>query len=201
MRFKTLLLLLVSSVAWAPWFARAQAPAELTPQSLSQGEIFVWTEPVEGFDFPRLIVTAVIEGASEDVYEITTNCDRFTERLPRMKSAKTLKRTPTSHICKVTVGLPFPLSDLTAVTIDRRKLGPDEWYRKWKLLPNVETSYKRLVGAFILKPFEGEPKRTLLRYELHAIPKSGVPGFLRKAAQKKSMPRMIARIRAEVGKL
>lgn len=185
-----LLLTAVSAPAWAQ-----------STTALDKGEIFVSTEDVKGYDFPRMVVTAVVDAPPEKVFEIVGNCDRFTERLPRVKESKILKKTPTSYTCQVTIGMPFPMSDLTAVTIDQRKLGPDVWYRKWHLVEGVETSYTHNVGGFILRPFAGDPNRTLIRYEVHAIPKSSVPDFIRKSAQKKSLPGMIERIRKEVSKL
>ena len=170
-------------------------------EALDRGEIFVTSEDVAGFEFPRLVVTAVINAPPEKVFEIVGNCDRFTERMPRVKQSKVLKRSPLSHTCQVTVGVPFPMSDLVAITVDSRKLGPDQWYRKWKLAEGVETSYHHNVGGFFLRPFKGDANRTLVRYEIHAIPKGAVPDFVRKSAQKKSLPGMIERIRKEVAKL
>lgn len=170
-------------------------------RALETGEIFVSTVDVAGFDFPKLVMKAVIDAPPEKVFEIVGNCDRLSERMPRVKASQTISKSALSHTCKVTIGVPFPMSDLTAVTVDRRTLGPYEWSRRWTLASNQETSYHRNVGAFVLKPFNGDPNRTLVHYEIHAIPKSAVPDFLRKTAQKKSMPGMIERIREEVAKL
>ena len=187
----TLLVFLLAAPAWAQ-----------DTSALDKGEIFVKTKDVAGFDTPKLIVTAVVEAPPAKVYEVVTNCDRFVDRLPRVESSKTLSRNGNSHKCKVRLAMPFPMSDLIAVTVDKRKQGPDEWYRKWVLDPATESeSYRHLDGSFVLKPFSGDPNRTLVLYTVHAIPKSAVPDFIRKTAQKKSMPNMIKRIRKEVAKL
>lgn len=169
--------------------------------ALDKGEIFVELEDIAGSDFPKMKVTGVIEAPPSKVYQIITDCDRFPERMPRVESAKTLKKSKSSHTCEVTIGLPFPLADLTAVTKDRRKAGPDEWYRKWELVEEIESSYHANSGSFVLTPFEGDPNRTLVRYSVHAIPKTAVPDFLRKSAQKKSLPDLIERLRLEVRKI
>ncbi len=190
----TLLMTMVLFAAPAPALAQSS-------DALNDGKIFVTTEAVQGYEFPRLIVTAVVNAPPPKVFEVVGNCDRFTERLPRVIASKALQKSPLSYTCEVTINVPFPMSDLTAVTVDRRKLGPDQWYRKWTLAQGVESSYTHNVGGFILSPFRKDPNRTLVRYELHAIPKSAVPDFVRKAAQKKSLPGMIERIREEVAKL
>ncbi len=193
MTVRVFLIVLVTFLAMPAWGHSTDA--------LSKGEIFVWTEPVAGFDFPRLLVSAVVDSPPDKVYEVVTNCDKFPDRLPQIKEATTLKRSATSHTCSVTVGLPFPLSNLTAVTVDQRQQGPDVWFRKWTLVKDVESSYEHLAGSFVLKPFNGDPNRTLVAYRVHAVPKTNVPDFLRKTAQKKSMPKMIERIREEANKL
>ena len=189
------LIALFSSLLLTPT-AFAQSSAEL-----DKGEIFVSTQSVKGYDFPRLVVRAVVDAPPQKVFEIVGNCDRFKDRLPRVKKSRILKKSAASYTCTVTIGVPFPMSDLIAVTVDRRRLGPEVWERKWTLASGAETSYTRNVGGFTLSPFKGNPNRTLVHYEIHAIPKSAVPDFVRKSAQKRSLPGMIKRIRKEVAKL
>jgi hypothetical protein len=169
--------------------------------ALESGKVFVKTEEVQGSDIPRMVVTAIVDAPPQKIFDLVTDCDKFPGRLPRIKEARTLKKHSDGHTCEVTLGLPFPLSDLTAVTRDRRKEGPDEWYRKWKLVKNVETDYKINNGGFFLKPYQDDPNRTLFVYKVHAEPKTIVPDFLRERAQKKSLPGMVERIRKEVKKL
>lgn len=190
---------LVALLALSLWPAALWAQ---TPEALDKGEIFVKLEDVKGHDVPRLRVTAVIDAPPAKVFEIMTDCDKFTKRLPRVDEARTLKKSKTSHECEVTIGLPFPLSDLTSITVDRRKFGPDEWKRTWSLKKGVEQeSYRKNDGGVILTPFENDPNRTLFVYYVHAIPKTAVPDFLRTPAQKKSLPGLVERVRKEVKKL
>jgi len=143
-------------------------------------------------------VTAVVNAPPSKVYEIMTNCDKFPDRLPHVLDAETVARGKHGNRCKVTIDLPFPLSNLTAVTQDRRKRGPHEWYRKWKL---VKGDYSVNDGSVVLKEFRGDPNRTLFEYRVHAVPKTIVPDFLRERAQKRSLPNMVKRIRKEVRKI
>lgn len=166
--------------------------------ALAKGEVFVKAETVKGSDVPRMIVTAVVDAPPDKVYEVVTNCDRFPDRLPRILEAEFLSRSETKARCRVTVDIPFPFGNLTAVTDDVRQKGPSEWFRKWRL---VKGDYDSLTGSFVLTPFQGQPGRTLLVYTIHAVPKSAVPDFLREKAQRSSLPAMVERIRKEVKKL
>lgn len=186
-----LVLLLITSTAHAQ-----------STDALDSGEIFVKLQDIEGSSVPKMIVTGVVNAPPAKVFEIMTDCDKFPARLPRVDEAKTLKKSKTSHECEVTIGLPFPLSNLTAVTVDKRKFGPDVWSRTWTLKKGVEQdSYHQNDGGVILKPFNGDANRTLFHYYVHAVPKSAVPGFLRTPAQKKSLPGLVERVRDEVKKL
>lgn len=185
--------LLILTLLLAPIAATAQSN-----DALDAGEILVTSEPVKGSDVPRMNVTAVVDAPPAKVYEVVTNCDRFPERLPRILAAEFVSKSASGARCKVTVDVPFPLSNLTAITQDKRKAGPDVWYRKWTL---VEGDYERMDGSFVLQPFRGDENRTLVKYTIHAVPKTAVPDFLREKAQRSSLPDMIERIRKEVRKL
>ena len=186
-------ILLALAITVASSLAYAQSD-----DALAGGEVFVTSEPVAGSEVPRFIVTAVVDAPPAKVFEVVANCARLTERMPRVASAEYVSRTKTGARCKVTLDMPFPLSNLTAITQDRRKESPDIWYRKWTL---VEGDYHVNDGSFVLVPFQGDANRTLVTYSIHAIPKTAVPDFLRERAQRSSLPDMIERIRKEVLKL
>ncbi len=192
MKFQTSAVLLLATLLYGH-SAAAQSTAEL-----AAGEVFVVAKEVKGSDVPKMVVTAVVDSPVEKVYEVISNCDKFEDRMPRILEAKFVHYTPSAARCDVTVDIPFPLSNLRALTQDKRQAGPLEWYRKWWL---VEGDYKTLVGSFVLKRFQNSASRTLLVYTVHADPKSVVPDFLREKAQRKSLPDMIERIREEAKKL
>lgn len=172
-----------------------------TDEALEAGEVFVKTRPVKGSEIPEFVVTGVVDAPPEKVFEVVGNCDRFAERMPRVAGGKILGwNGKTSAICQVTIDLPFPLSNLTSVTVDKRKLGPDEWSRRWSLR-DTEADYHVNNGSYSLRPWKGNKNRTLLVYTIHAVPKTVIPDFLRERAQFKSLPKLVVRIREEVAKL
>lgn len=182
-------------------FATGSVAFAQSVEKLDEMEIFVETRDVPGHKVPKMLVTGVVNAPPAKVYEIVGNCDRFAGRMPHVKEARTISKSPNSHICEVTVNMPFPLSDLTSTTVDTRETGPVTWARRWKLKDGENESYELNSGHFVLTAFNGDPNRTLVKYEIHAVPKSNVPGFLRNTAQKKSLPGLIKRIRDEVKKL
>lgn len=170
-------------------------------EELDKMEIFVETRDVAGHKVPKMLVTGVVNAPPAKVYEIVGNCDQFPNRMPHVKEAKTLSKSAKSHVCEVTVSMPFPMSNLTSVTVDTRETGPVTWARRWKLRDGENDSYELNSGQFVLTAFNGNPNRTLVKYEIHAVPKTAVPGFVRNTAQKSSLPGLIKRIRKEVAKL
>jgi ribosome-associated toxin RatA of RatAB toxin-antitoxin module len=165
--------------------------------ALDRGEISVRSFPVAGYDVPRVVVQAVIEAPPSKVWEIIEDCNRYTERMSRIKAAKELERRGSKVICDVTIGLPFPISDLRATTESIHVVGPPTWSRTWTML---EGNYEKNDGSWVLTAFEGNPNRTLAIYTIHAIPHSAVPAWARQRAQRTSLPEVIERLREEVKK-
>lgn len=161
---------------------------------LDRGEISVRTIDVAGFDVPKIIVQGVIEAAPSKVWEIIEDCNRYPQRMSRIKEAKELERRGSTVICEVTIGLPFPISDLKATTRSIHVIGPPTWSRTWTM---IEGTYEKNDGSWVLTAFEGDPNRTLATYTIHAIPNTAVPAWARRRAQESSLPEVIERLRKE----
>ena len=110
----------------------------------------------------------------------------------RIKSARELSRVGNVVTCTVTVDLPWPMSDLTAVTRAVHTVKDNFWQRRWKL---VKGDYKVNSGSWTLRTFDGKLNRTYVEYRVHAEPKNWVPGWLRTRAQKSTLPDLIKKIR------
>jgi lysophospholipase L1-like esterase len=54
----------------------------------------------------------------------------------------------------------------------------------------------RVIGA-TLTPYKGDPKRTLVQYQLHIDPKVHLPDSLISSGQRKSLPDLFARLREQ----
>lgn len=174
-----------------PGAARAERPTEA---GLARGKIYVNEHKVKGTDSPEMRVTAVVEAPPERIWPLVSNCNQFNRTMPRISKGKILSRKGNIMICRVTVDVPFPLSDLTSTTrnvIDKR---PAEGYyaRHWKM---ISGDYKRNRGSYIVSRFKKNPKRSLVKYIVFVEPNMYVPTWLRAMAQKKSLPKMIRKIR------
>ncbi|MFP4596820.1 MAG: SRPBCC family protein [Persicimonas sp.] len=178
--------------------AGASAAIAQDRASLSKGEIHVATEDVAGSDVPSMTMTAVIDAPPQKVWEIVSDCDKYESRMPNINEARELKREGNKVFCEVEVDLPFPLSNLTAVTEAVHKTSSKKWSRTWTL---VRGDYSVNNGSWVLSPFEDDAKRTLAVYTVHADPDTFVPDWAREKAQKSSFPDLMERLRKEVKKL
>lgn len=176
----------------APSALAEKGGAERTKARLDKGEIIVRTAKVKGSDYPEVIVTAVVETAPERLWAIIEKCDDYEKTMPRVKEATELSRKGNKVVCKVTIEMPFPLSNITNTTQATHTVVPGKKYRRaWKLL---EGDMKDVRGSWTLIPFE-DPNRTLVVYRTHAEPAVAIPAAIQKAAQKKSLPNMIKKLR------
>ncbi len=171
--------------------------ADSWKQRLDQGEIMVYTRPVKGSDLPEIVVKAVINAPPAQVWALVSRCARYAKFMPRIKASRELSRKGGRILCRVTVDMPFPYSDLTATTEVRHTVSKDRWYRRWRL---IKGDYKVNRGSWVLTPFGGDSKRTYAVYRAQAVPNAYVPGVIRRMAQKSSLPKMIKALRAKTRK-
>jgi ribosome-associated toxin RatA of RatAB toxin-antitoxin module len=161
-------------------------------RKLAGGEILVYSTAVAG----ELELKAVIEAAPRRVWELVSRCDRYAQTMARVKAARLISRKGQEVICEVTVDMPFPLSDLTAVTRAIHEERGDRFARRWQLLRG---DYRVNRGSWELAPFAGNARRTLVVYRVHAVPKVSLPRWVTVAAQRRSLPDMIKRLRTLAG--
>lgn len=176
-------------------------PASSTGQSRAQlgaGHIDVKMVKVKGYDTPRAVVKAVIDAPPAQVWRVIGDCAGYSKTFDRVSNSKLLKRSGSTHICEIEVDMPFPFSDLVAVTTAEHKEGPDEWSRHWKL---VRGDYTVNTGSWSLTPFDEAGTRTLVHYQLLAEPTTAIPDSIRIRAQESTLPDMMKRLRREVAAL
>ncbi len=167
-----------------------------TKDRLATGEVIVSSKAVPGSDAPVVTAMAVIDAAPQAVWALISKCADYKRTMVRTLASKEIWRKGNKIRCRVTVDLPFPLSDLTATTdaVHTVKKGK-KWERKWAL---VEGDYKRNTGSWTLAPFNGAATRTLVIYRVHAEPKVAIPAGIRRAAQRKSLPNLIEHLRKQL---
>jgi hypothetical protein len=131
---------------------------------------------------------------------VVDGVSNYARTMGGVKSVTELSREPTDEgervRARITVKMPFPLRDLTSVTDGIHTAEPGERYRRrWQL---VEGDYHANSGSWTLEPFDGDSRRTLVTYNLHAVPHIRIPASLYGLAQKKVIPRLIDHLRKQV---
>ena len=182
---------MLALILWPP-----DAAAKDWNRALDQGEILVYTTAVKGSDVPATVVKAVINAAPEKVWDIVSHCARYPRTMVHIKAATEVSRKGNDIVCRVTVDMPFPYSDLTATTRVVHQVGGGRWSRRWTLMHGDYTANS---GSWLLQPFGGDKNRTLAVYSAHAAPKAWVPGWIRVSAQKRTLPEMIVKMRKLLG--
>jgi len=176
--------------------APSAAAADDFQSRLEKGEIFCYPRKVPGSDVPEMVLKAVVNAPMARVWKIIDACGNYKRTQPRVKDSVEVSRKGQRVVCRVTIDLPFPYSDKTSLTEAVHTVTPERCSRRWKLLSG---DYKVNSGSWVLTPFRGDPQRTLVVYRVHAQPDAWVPGWIRKAAQKRSLPEMIRRLRGLSG--
>jgi ribosome-associated toxin RatA of RatAB toxin-antitoxin module len=174
---------------------RPLAPAARA--QLERGEVLIETEVVPGSSLPRVCMDAMIDAPPERVWALINDTNGYTRTMPAVKRVEELSREQDGELERVrvrlTVGMPFPLKDLTSITRAVHTVRPGEFYqRAWEL---ESGDYDANEGAWTLTPFEGDTRRTRVRYEVLAAPRIRIPGAVQKLAQKKALPKLIERLR------
>jgi len=176
----------------------AGAPASADDRSdLDAGKILVTSAAIAGSGEPEHIVRAVVESPPAAVWRVVSECDHFKERLPHIAAAHELSRAGAIVICEVTIAMPFPASNLTAVTEAVHDVRPDGMSRTWKL---VRGDYEYNDGSWTVQSYRGGAA-SLVTYRVHVKPKSAIPGFIRNAAQERALPDLLEHVRVEAAKL
>jgi ribosome-associated toxin RatA of RatAB toxin-antitoxin module len=172
----------------------AAAPARADDQKarLEKGEVIVTSRAVKGSDTPEMVARALIAAPPAKVWNIVSHCADYPRTMPRIKAAKELSRKGDKVVCKVTIEMPFPYSDLTSVSEATHTVSPARYARVWRFLSG---DYKANSGSWVLTPYQGDPKRTLAVYRIHAEPKPWIPAWIRKKAQQRTIPEMMERLR------
>jgi ribosome-associated toxin RatA of RatAB toxin-antitoxin module len=185
------LLLFAASTLLSP-----QAEAD-DASDLDAGKVLVTSVPVAGSPEPEHVVRAVVESPPSSVWKVVSDCTHYKDRLPHVAASAELSRAGNTVTCQVTISVPFPMSNLTAVTEAVHDEHPDHMTRKWKL---VRGDYEFNDGSWTVESYRGGAA-SLVTYRVHVKPKSAVPGFVRNMAQERALPDMMQRVRTESAKM
>jgi ribosome-associated toxin RatA of RatAB toxin-antitoxin module len=173
-------------------FAAVSTGDDLPPK----GTVDIKSFEVPGSSSPKIVARAVVEAPAKKIWAIVSDCAHYKGRMPRVAAAELLKKEGNVHTCKVTIEMPFPLSNLTAVTAATHTETDTVMKREWKL---VSGDYKVNQGSWEVKALPDGTSYVV--YTVHAEPNSAVPAAIREAAQKKALPEMFEKVKAEANKL
>lgn len=173
---------------------RAEDEAALR-ERLGKGEVLIDTTPVAGCELPEARMRAVVDAPLERVWAIIDKCDEYRTTMPRIRESKELSREGDVIRCRIVFGAPWPMKDLSAITVARHESTPARKSRSWDL---ESGDYKHNRGSWVLVPFDAEGKRTLVEYRLHSEPKVGVPAFLQEFAVRNGLPDLISQLRKQL---
>lgn len=204
MRTKIIIIVVVVLVALVGGAWMYMQPGELKPapvgealkDALGSGEIILETEAVEGTTTPRMHVRAVIEATPEKVWGVIQDCSRYKDTMVRIEEAQELSREGNIVVCRTVVDMPFPLSNLVSTTKATHTVEPGKLYkREWEL---IEGDYVQNSGSWTLTPYLDDANRTLVDYAIVVEPKTEIPESVRIAAQQKTLPDIIEKLRDQV---
>jgi len=177
--------------------ATAPGTSAADPDLPAKGQFEVKTIPVSGSS-PKIVVRAVVDQPPQKIWKILSDCDHYKDHLPNVAASKLIKMVGNIQTCEVTVSMPFPLANLTGVTEAVIEENDKGMSRRWKL---VRGDYKYNDGSWEVKPADKAGATSLIVYTVHAEPNTIIPDWLRERVQKKLLPEMVERVRAEAAKL
>lgn len=183
--------LLAAFASLAPMAAHAEdLPAK--------GEVDVKKVKVDGTSTPKFVVRKVMDLAPKKVWAVVSDCAHYKDRLPRVAASELVKKDGNTFTCKVTIKVPFPMSNLTATTEAHHEESARSMKRSWKL---VSGDYTRNEGSWEVKALDDAGTKSLVTYSVLAEPKSSVPDFIRETAQAKALPELMERVESEASKM
>lgn len=180
------------------FFATSNVSASADPTLPAKGEIEIKSYSVAGSSIPKLVLRTVMDVPPKKVWQIISDCAHYKEHLPDIASSEILTKSGNVDTCKVTYSMPFPFSNLTGVTESVNEVNERGMTRRWK---HVSGDYKLNTGSWEVRPTDAAGTSSLVVYTIQVDPNVAVPDFLRDSAQKKTLPAILKRIRAEAAKL
>lgn len=164
----------------------------------AKGKIEVKKVKVDGSDAPKFVVRTVMDLPPKKIWAVVSDCSHYKERMPRVAAAELLKKEGKVFTCRVTIKMPFPLSNLTATTDATHEETERSMSRRWKL---VQGDYKVNTGSWEVKALDKDATRSLVTYTVHAEPNTHLPDWIRETAQAKALPELMDRVKSEAAKM
>ena len=189
-------------------FVSASAIAQQTPEipslsndqvtRLNSGEILV---EVVASERPIGDVLGVVDAPAQQVLDVITDFDHYTEFMPNMGASSIIERDGDTYVCSGITDTPWPMDD--RIWTIRAWAGPQEigginaLVSTWDYVPDsgnlVDTE-----GYWLLLPWGDDGSQTLVRYYLMADLGTWVPDVILNWATENMLPDMITAIKERV---
>jgi len=155
-------------------------------ERLAAGEVIVQPlEPTDGVGVATRGI-ALVPAPPERVWRVVRDCGEQAQFMPRVKESAQLERDDGSSVCRTVMDVPFPFPDLFVELLSVEQTLPDGGFRRhWTLLNG---DFERNQGAWTVLPWGEDAQQALLVYESDAKPKTIVPDFILRAAQRETLP-------------
>ena len=170
--------------------------------SADDDDIKVSQQKFPDSDVPFNVVEGTVNAPPEAIWAVVSKCADYSKTMPRIIKSKELSRegdeaTTWKAKCEVTADLPFPLSDLTGITLATHKVeGGGKFSREWTL---VSGDYDINHGAWKIQGID-DNKKSLVTYKIRVKPKISLPTSWMVSAQKSALKDVILRMRENVKK-
>ena len=147
----------------------------------------------EGFSIPAMHVDAVFDMPAERVWALVNDCHGYRNTMPRVIDSVETEHAGTRTVCKWTVNMPFPFSNIGTVIEAKSVASGERWHRDYH---QISGDFVRNEGYWHVERFGDDGKRARVTYHAHSVMDSNVPDSLVKRGQIKAMHEMIGKMRA-----
>lgn len=132
---------------------------------LEAGEILTRTRPVAGRSVPWMKASGLVDAPPAEVWPVLDDCARYKDTMPRTVESEELERHGDHILCRATVDMPFPFTELVTETDAVQTIEPGKLYRReWK---QRSGDFNVNEGRWTLEPWRGG-RCTLATYEVLA---------------------------------
>jgi ribosome-associated toxin RatA of RatAB toxin-antitoxin module len=150
-------------------------------------------ETVEGSRIKRGIVQGAVEATAEEVWQVITDYEHYTEFMPRTEKAEVRKRELNRVTYFSYLGMPWPIEDVAYVC--DADLAPDHLGVEFRMAPGSGKGVKRFTGSWKLEPMVG---KTMVTYTLFFEPERGYAPWLFDLGTKHSLAKVIQAVRKRI---
>ena len=194
MRWSRLIALVLCALGTPPVALAADSePGQTLNDRLAAGEVIVTPHHVEGFSVVAVTVDAVIDVPPERVWAMVTACPSYRSIMPHVVESVQAEHAGDRRVCKWSIDMPFPFSDMATFLEFKSAPVTDRWYADFHQLRG---DFVRNEGYWRLERFGTEGKRTRVTFRQHSVMDIAVPASMVKRGHIQAMHEMIAKMRA-----